>query len=197
MPDITATFLVLTIGAYLIGSLSAAIIVCKLMGLDDPRSLGSKNPGATNVLRIGGKKAAATTLAGDTIKGLLPILLAQYFHQSPINLAIIGLAAFAGHLYPIFFHFKGGKGVATAFGVIIGISLPVGICLLVTWLLCAYLFKISSLAALISACLSPLYMWYFEPNNVLAIMCLIIAVILIWRHRSNIQKLVSGKEDKI
>lgn len=194
---ITATLIGLTVFSYLMGSLSTAIIVCKLMGLPDPRTQGSQNPGATNVLRIGGKKAAAITLAGDALKGLIPVLIGHALSQNMAQLGIIGLAAFLGHLYPVFFSFRGGKGVATAFGVIIGISWMSGLAVLATWLVMAQLFKISSLSALTAAVLTPLYLWLIEDSQALLIMGLIISVLLIIRHRSNIKNLISGKETKI
>ena len=136
--------IILIIIAYLIGSLSSAIIVCKLMGLPDPRGEGSGNPGATNVLRFGGKKAAAITLLGDTLKGLLPVLLAKYLDITILGIALVGLAAFLGHLYPIFFEFKGGKGVATMLGVLFGFSWWIGLATAGTWLFVAKILKISS-----------------------------------------------------
>ena len=194
---ITATLIGLTVFSYLMGSLSTAIIVCKLMGLPDPRTQGSQNPGATNVLRIGGKKAAAITLAGDAVKGLIPVLIGHALSQSMTQLGIIGLAAFLGHLYPVFFSFRGGKGVATAFGVIVGISWMSGLAVLATWLVMAQLFKISSLSALTAAVLTPLYLWLIEDSQALLFMGLIMSVLLIIRHRSNIKNLISGKETKI
>jgi acyl phosphate:glycerol-3-phosphate acyltransferase len=187
----------LIIGGYLAGSLSAAIITCKLMGLPDPRTQGSNNPGATNVLRVGGKKAAAITLLGDAIKGVIPVVVAQLMSASPLTLALVALAAFLGHLYPVFFGFRGGKGVATAFGVLIAIAWPVGLALLATWLVMARLFNISSLSALIAAALSPLYMWLLVPQVEFIVLAAVISVMLIWRHRSNIRDLMSGNEDKI
>lgn len=180
--------------AYLLGSVSAAIITCKLMGLPDPRSQGSRNPGATNVLRFGGKKAAAITLLGDFLKGLLPVLLAVFLGVDNSTLAAIALAAFLGHLYPIFFAFQGGKGVATALGVLLGISWPVALTCLASWLIVAKVFKVSSLAALIAAVLSPLYMWFFEPAPVFFMANTVIALLLVWRHRSNISRLRQGTE---
>ena len=194
---ITATLIGLTVFSYLMGSLSTAIIVCKLMGLPDPRTQGSQNPGATNVLRIGGKKAAAITLAGDAVKGLIPVLIGHALSQSMTQLGIIGLAAFLGHLYPVFFSFRGGKGVATAFGVIVGISWMSGLAVLATWLVMAQLFKISSLSALTAAVLTPLYLWLIEDSQALLFMGLIMSVLLFIRHRSNIKNLISGKETKI
>jgi len=186
--------IVLIVGAYLAGSLSAAIITCRLMGLPDPRTRGSGNPGATNVLRVGGKKAAAITLAGDALKGLLPVLLAQALGVSNQVLALTALAAFLGHLYPVFFGFKGGKGVATAFGTLIGLAWPVALCLLGVWLLMAKVFHISSLAALTAAITAPLFMWWLHPAPELIAVSMVISVMLIWRHRGNIRKLLEGTE---
>lgn len=188
---------ILILAAYLMGSLSAAIITCRLMGLPDPRTQGSRNPGATNVLRVGGKKAAAITLLGDAIKGVIPVLVAQWMDAPPHVLALVALAAFLGHLYPVFFGFRGGKGVATAFGVLIAIAWPVGLLLLSTWLLPAKLFNISSLSALIAAGLSPFYMWLFAPQPEFIILATVISIMLIWRHRSNIKELIAGTEGKI
>jgi glycerol-3-phosphate acyltransferase PlsY len=185
------------IAAYLMGSLSTAIITCKLMGLPDPRTQGSNNPGATNVLRLGGKKAAAITLLGDALKGVIPVLIGQWMAASPQTLALIALAAFLGHLYPVFFGFRGGKGVATAFGAFVALAWPVGLALLATWLLVAKVFKISSLSALIAASLSPLYMWLLAPELEFIMVSIAIALLLIWRHRSNIQNLLRGTEGKI
>ncbi|HHH48155.1 MAG TPA: glycerol-3-phosphate 1-O-acyltransferase [Gammaproteobacteria bacterium] len=184
----------LILGAYLAGSLSAAIITCRLMGLPDPRTQGSGNPGATNVMRVGGKKPAAITLAGDAVKGLLPVLLAQALGVSNMVLALTALAAFLGHLYPLFFGFKGGKGVATAFGALIGLAWPVALGLLAVWLLMARVFHISSLAALTAAALSPLLMWWLRPQPELIAVSVVISVMLIWRHRQNIRQLLDGSE---
>jgi len=197
MSGINIAFISLTVCGYLFGSISTAIIVCRLMGLPDPRTQGSHNPGATNVLRIGGKKAAAITLAGDALKGLLPVLLAQVYALHPSQLGVVGFAAFLGHLYPIFFSFRGGKGVATAFGAIMGISWIAGIAVLTTWLLMAKVFKISSLSALTAACLAPLYIWYATHESSLVVIITLMSAMLIIRHRSNIQNLLRGKEDKL
>lgn len=197
MIDFTIELAVLTLVSYLFGSLSTAIIVCKLMGMPDPRTQGSKNPGATNVLRYGGKKAAAVTLFGDALKGFLPVLAAKLLGQGHGNLEIIAIAAFLGHLYPVFFQFKGGKGVATALGVFLAMSLPVALSMLATWLVMAWIFNISSLAALTAACLAPLFVWYWEPNAAFIMMSIILSVVLIWRHRSNIKNLIKGLEGKI
>lgn len=183
--------------AYLLGSISSAIIVCRLMGLPDPRSQGSNNPGATNVLRIGGKKAAAITLFGDMVKGLIPMLIAHLFDAPPLYLALTGLAAFLGHLYPVFFSFKGGKGVATALGVQFGLHWGVGLAVALVWLFTAKVVNISSLSALISMALAPIIVWLIWPAPELIVMQIVISVILFWRHRSNITNLISGAEDKI
>ena len=193
----SATQWLVFIAAYLLGSISTAVIVCRLLSLPDPRLQGSKNPGATNVLRIGGKKAAALTLVGDALKGVIPVALARFLGFDDLALAITALLAFLGHLYPVFFSFKGGKGVATAVGVILVISWQSGICLIATWLLIAKIFRISSLAALIAATLAPPYIWYWEKSVPLLVLSLVISLLLIWRHKSNIQKLMSGAEDKI
>ncbi|RMG37646.1 MAG: glycerol-3-phosphate 1-O-acyltransferase [Gammaproteobacteria bacterium] len=184
-------------GAYLLGSVSSAIIVCRLLGLPDPRTQGSGNPGATNVLRIGGRKAAAITLLGDSLKGLAPVLVAHWLVVSPLLLALTGLAAFLGHLYPIFFGFKGGKGVATALGVQFGLYWPIGLSIALIWLFVAKILRISSLAALISQGLAPLVVWWFWPAPELVAMQVVMTLLLIWRHRSNIRNLLSGKEDTI
>ncbi len=180
--------------AYLFGSISTAIIVCKLMGLPDPRSQGSGNPGATNVLRVGGKKPAAITLAGDSLKGLIPVLLARSLDAPDITLALVGLAAFLGHLYPVFFGFKGGKGVATLFGVLFGLHWGVGFATVGTWLFVAKVLKISSLSALIASPLAILYIWLIIPSREFIIITALMAVLLYWRHRSNIQRLIQGEE---
>jgi glycerol-3-phosphate acyltransferase PlsY len=190
------TLLFVVLG-YLAGSIATAILVCRIMGLPDPRSEGSRNPGATNVLRFGGKKAAAITLAGDFLKGLLPVLLARGAGLEEIGLALTALAAFLGHLYPVFFGFQGGKGVATAFGAILGLSWPVALAALATWLLMAFLVRISSLSALTAAVFAPLYGWWFDLPLARNMVMLVMAALLIWRHRSNIQNLLAGVEDKI
>lgn len=183
--------------AYLFGSVSSAIIVCKIMAYPDPRTQGSHNPGATNVLRFAGKKAAAITLLGDVLKGLLPMLIAKALAVEPHILALVLLAAFLGHIYPVFFSFKGGKGVATAFGALLGCSWWIGLAVLATWLLMAFLFKISSLSALVSAVLAPVYVQLILQQAPMTAATTLLSVMLIWRHRSNIKNLVGGKEDKI
>ncbi|MES9855992.1 MAG: glycerol-3-phosphate 1-O-acyltransferase PlsY [Sedimenticola sp.] len=188
----------LIIASYLLGSLSSAIIVCKLMRLPDPRSLGSNNPGATNVLRIGGKRAAAITLAGDIIKGLIPVLAAKLMGADDLILAMVAMAAFLGHLYPLFFGFKGGKGVATALGTQFGLGWEIGGSIALIWLIIAKGLNISSLAALVAMALAPLIVWHFSGHSgELLVMQIAMSLLLIWRHRSNIRNLISGAEGKI
>lgn len=183
--------------AYLLGSVSSAIIVCHLMGLPDPRSGGSGNPGATNVLRLGGKKAAAITLLGDMLKGVLPVLVARLLSAPDTIVAATAAAAFLGHLYPVFFGFKGGKGVATLLGALLPLNWPAGLATPLTWLLMAKVFKISSLSALVAAALAPLYVWFFSQSPVLTAATAGMSVILFWRHRSNIRNLLQGAEGRI
>jgi len=189
--------LVLIAVAYLLGSISSAIVVCRLLGLPDPRGEGSGNPGATNVLRIGGKKAAAITLIGDMLKGLLPVLLAKLLGASLTVQALVAVAAFLGHLYPVFFGFRGGKGVATALGVLLGLHWPVGLLTIATWLVIAKVFRISSLAALLSLLVTPLYVWWLIPDRSLIIAVIFMVALLFWRHRSNIRNLMQGTEGRI
>ena len=183
--------------AYLLGSLSSAIIVSRLLRLPDPREEGSKNPGATNVLRLGGKKAAVITLLGDMAKGLIPLVLAKGAGAPVGILAACGLGAFMGHLYPVFFGFRGGKGVATALGVLLGYSWVTGLAVLATWLVVALISKMSSLSALVSAVLAPLYVgiWLESPELVAA--TLVMSALLIWRHRENIGRIRRGEETRI
>jgi glycerol-3-phosphate acyltransferase PlsY len=181
--------------AYLIGSISSAIIVCRLMGLPDPREQGSGNPGATNVMRIGGKKAAIITLLGDLLKGLLPVYAANVLAVPVEILAATGLAAFIGHLYPVFFKFEGGKGVATSIGVLLGFSWLLGFAFVGTWLAVYKLGKISSLSALIASVLSPIYAWFIVGDVTLVGASLVMTVLLVWRHQSNIKKLLAGDEN--
>ena len=187
----------LIVGGYLFGSVSSAIITCRVLGLPDPRTQGSGNPGATNVLRIGGKKAAGMTLLGDMLKGLIPVLLAKLLGAGLAVQAATAVAAFLGHLYPVFFAFQGGKGVATLLGVLLGLHWPVGLLTIATWLLIAKLFNISSLAALLSILVTPLYVWLLIPDASLMVALLLMGALLIWRHRSNIKNLLEGTEGKI
>ena len=197
-----ATLIVAAVLAYLMGSLSFAVIVSKLMGLSDPRSYGSGNPGATNVLRSGNKKAAILTLLLDAVKGWIPVVIAQQMGLSDATVAVVGLAAFLGHLYPVFFRFAGGKGVATAAGVLIGFQPAFGGMVLLVWLAVAGIFRYSSLAALVAALSAPmLYLlgmngWWAMAGPVL-LAIVVMSVLLLWRHRQNIQRLLAGQEGKI
>ena len=197
-----ALFSVLAVvAAYLIGSISFAVVVSKAMGLADPRSYGSKNPGATNVLRTGNKAAAALTLAGDALKGLVAVLLAKAlaarFGFGDGTIALVALAAFVGHLFPVFHRFQGGKGVATAAGVLLALHPLLGLGTLATWLLIAFFFRYSSLAALVAAVFAPLwYLFLFQPDPIAAAVA-VMSVLLIWRHGTNIQNLLAGKESRI
>ena len=195
-----------TLLAYLLGSLSFAVIVSKAMGLKDPRSYGSNNPGATNVLRSGSKAAAVATLLLDGLKGWLPVVLVRWFGK-PYGLeegtmALVGLAAFLGHLWPVFFRFEGGKGVATALGVLLGISGWLGLATALTWLIVAFFFRYSSLASLVAAVFAPVYyllvsgvVWYAETS--IAVAVAVMSMLLAWRHKDNIRRLIEGKESRL
>lgn len=189
--------LLLIVAAYLLGSVSSAIVVCQILGLPDPRTQGSKNPGATNVLRFGGRKAGAITLLGDSLKGLLPMVVAHLLNAGPATLAAVGLAAFLGHLYPIFFKFQGGKGVATTLGFQCGLYWPIGLSVAAIWLFVAKVLKISSASALLSMAMAPVIVWLFWPEPVLVGAQVVISMLLFWRHRSNIQNLLAGNEGRI
>ena len=182
---------------YLLGSLSSAVLVSRMLGLADPRTTGSRNPGATNVLRYGGKLAAMLTLAGDVAKGAAAVALARLATDDSAVLALTALAAFVGHLYPVFFGFRGGKGVATALGVWLVLVPWVGVLLLVTWLLVAAVFRYSSLAALIAALAAPLYVLWLAPLVTYVAVSVAMTGLLVWRHRANIRNLVAGTEGRI
>jgi glycerol-3-phosphate acyltransferase PlsY len=183
--------------SYLIGTISTAIITCKIMGLEDPRKVGSNNPGATNVLRHGGKKAAIITLLGDMLKGLIPILIIIQLQADTLTVALVGLFALLGHIFPIYYRFKGGKGVATYYGVILGINWLVGLIALAIWLTMAALFKISSLSALVSIFLAPFVLWHFSQSAELTGAAALMSIIVFWRHQSNIKHLIQGTEERI
>jgi glycerol-3-phosphate acyltransferase PlsY len=189
------------IAGYLIGSLSFAVVVSKLFGLGDPRTYGSKNPGATNVLRSGNKAAAVLTLLGDGVKGWLAVWLAQkYGPQYGIDdsgVALVALAVFVGHLWPVFFRFVGGKGVATFLGVLLGLDVWLGLAALATWLVIAYAFRYSSLAALIASVFAPFYYGLLFGADVKLLALLAMSGLLVYRHRQNIANLLSGKESRI
>ena len=185
------------LAAYLIGSVSAAIIVCRLMKLPDPRSAGSGNPGATNVLRVGGKTAAAITLAGDALKGFIPVFVVSILGVTPLILGLTALAAVLGHLFPVFFQFKGGKGVATSFGAIFGIAWLAGLLTLTTWLAVSLIFRMSSVAALVSLLLMPLYIWITTKSIPLVICGAVLTVLVYIRHKTNIVRIMKGEEPRI
>lgn len=205
--DILAQPAFVVLLSYLLGSLSFAVIVSKFMGLSDPRSYGSKNPGATNVLRSGNKKAAILTLLFDAVKGWVPVVWILN-HGAPFGLtegaaAAAGLAAFLGHLYPIFFRFQGGKGVATALGVLVGVSPLLGLAVALTWLGVAWFFRYSSLGALLAALLAPVYyallgdvLWWSFNDALFGMLC-VMGVLLVWRHRDNVNRLIAGTESKL
>ncbi len=195
-----------TLGAYLVGSLSFAVIVSQVMGLNDPRTYGSKNPGATNVLRSGSKAAAVVTLLLDAFKGWLPVMLVKWFGEpyglSDGTVAMVGLAAFLGHLFPVFFRFVGGKGVATALGVLLATSWILGLATGITWLVIAYFFRYSSLASLVAAVFAPVYyifgdgvVWAMDKSIVLS--TAVMSLLLIWRHAENIGRLAKGTESRL
>ena len=204
--DILLHPLSIVLGSYLLGSLSFAVIVSRLMGLSDPRSYGSKNPGATNVLRSGNKKAAIFTLLFDAIKGWVPVFwVVQYGAAYGLNdstAAAAGVAAFMGHLFPVFFRFQGGKGVATALGVLMGVNPLLGLAIALTWIAVAWFFRYSSLAALMAAILAPVYyalggdvVWPLQ-SPMLGLLC-VMGIFLVWRHRDNVNRLLAGTESKL
>jgi glycerol-3-phosphate acyltransferase PlsY len=193
--------LIATVAAYLIGSISFAVVMSRLFGLSDPRTYGSKNPGATNVLRSGSKKAAIATLVGDGAKGWLAVWLAVQFGPEvgidDTGIALVAIAVFLGHLWPVFFRFVGGKGVATALGVLLGLNVWLGLATLVTWLVVAYAFRYSSLAALIAAVFAPFYYGLLFGVNEILLAVVAMSALLLWRHSSNIGNLIAGKESRI
>ncbi len=200
------TVLLAVVAAYAVGSLSFAVVVSRIMGLNDPRTYGSKNPGATNVLRSGNKKAAALTLLLDALKGWLPVwAVVQWgavWGLGESTLALVGLAAFLGHLFPVFFRFQGGKGVATAAGVLMGYEPWLGLAVLLSWLMVAYFLRYSSLAAIVAAVFAPVYYLFgdgvaWDVSGPVALSMAVMVILLLWRHAENIQRLLAGKESKI
>ena len=183
--------------SYLIGSISTAIIVCKILNLPDPRTQGSNNPGATNVLRIGGKKAAAITLIGDGLKGAIPVLISINFGFSLVDATWIALAAFLGHVYPVFFGFKGGKGVATFLGALFALGLPLGLSFALIWVFVAKVLKISSLSALIATLLTPVFFFFIVGNLEATYIITLMSLWIFYTHRSNIKRILSGEEGSI
>jgi len=198
--------LIATALAYLIGSLSFAVVVSRAMGLNDPRTYGSKNPGATNVLRSGSKKAAIVTLLLDALKGWLPVVVVKWWGESwglgDGTVALVGLAAFLGHLWPVFFGFKGGKGVATAAGVIFGFEPWLGLAALATWAIVAFFFRYSSLASIVTAVFAPAFYLFgdhvaWTAPKLLVLSLAVMGLLLVWRHAENINRLLAGKESKL
>ena len=189
--------ILLPLGAYLLGSVSSAVLVSKLMELPDPRQSGSGNPGATNVLRLGNKPAAALTLLGDVLKGVLPVLIAKYLDADTTGIALAGLGAFLGHLFPVFFGFAGGKGVATSLGIFLALNPLIAGSQIVLWALMALVFRYSSLAALVTALATPVLLAWQMDDPVLTGFGIILAALLVFRHRANIVRLLQGKESKI
>ncbi len=191
----TPLALVMIIAAYLLGSISSAVLICRILRLQDPRQVGSNNPGATNVLRIGGKKAAVSVLLCDMLKGTIPVWGAFFLDIEPIILGVIAIAACLGHMYPIFFHFKGGKGVATALGAIAPIGLDFTVMVLGTWLAVVFAFRYSSLASLTTVLLAPFYTWMIKPQYTLPVAML--CCLIVFRHHQNIKRLLEGSEPKV
>ena len=198
--DVVNSLIAVLVG-YAIGSLSFAVIVSRLMGLNDPRSYGSGNPGATNVLRSGNRKAAILTLVFDALKGYVPVLVALWlmprFGWGASTVAFVGLAAFLGHLWPVFFNFQGGKGVATAAGVLLAINPLLGAATLGTWLIVAFFTRYSSLAAIIAALFAPFYQLLIWGPSLMVLPIAIMSLLLVWRHEANIRKLMAGTESRI
>lgn len=183
--------------SYLTGSISSSILTARLMNLPDPRSLGSGNPGATNMLRTGNRKAAAITLLGDLLKSLIPLLVARTFNVEIYILCLMGLAAILGHMYPLYYRFDGGKGVATTLGTLLGLYWPLAVIWVVIWLITAKLFNYSSLAALVATSLLPVASFLLGQPSIVTVICIVISVFIIWRHRTNIKKIMDGGESKI
>ena len=189
--------ILLPLGGYLLGSVSSAVLVSKLMRLPDPRQSGSGNPGATNVLRLGNKPAAALTLLGDVLKGVLPILLAKYLGADTTGIALAGLGAFLGHLFPVFFRFAGGKGVATSLGIFLALNPLIAGLQVLLWVIVALVLRYSSLAALVAAVLTPVLLVWQMDDPVLTGFGIVLAALLVFRHRANIVRLWRGTESRI
>ena len=195
--DTSVVQILLVIAAYLLGSINSAILTSQIMRLPDPRSLGSGNPGATNMLRTGSKLAAAVTLLGDLLKGFVPVFITNILFGDSYILAIVGLAALLGHMYSVYYRLKGGKGVATALGILLGLDWQLGVSWIVLWLIVALLFRYSSLAALVATLFIPVIAWLLQFDKSIIALLVIMMILIYWRHRSNIQNLVTGKESKI
>ncbi len=190
-------YLITPLAAYLLGSVSSAILISRLLGLPDPRTEGSRNPGATNVLRLGSKSGAVLTLAGDIAKGLLPVVTARWILDEPVFLTLAALGSFLGHLFPVYFRFEGGKGVATALGVLAAIDWQLASILIATWLVVAAVFRYSSLAALVTAAAAPVYLFWLTGEPIFVGLGVVLAALLFFRHSENIRRLLCGNESKI
>lgn len=188
----SALALLMILSAYLIGSISSAVIVCRVFGLDDPRLRGSGNPGTTNVYRLGGWPPALLTLVMDVLKGMLPVWGSYYLGLDPLSLALVAMGACLGHIYPLYFGFKGGKAVATALGAMFPIAWGMAILLIATWLLVFLVSRVSSLAAIITVSLAPIYAFIIKPQY--TVPAIMLALLIIWRHRTNLKRLLQGKE---
>ncbi|MEH6713197.1 glycerol-3-phosphate 1-O-acyltransferase PlsY [Paraglaciecola polaris] len=191
----TSLSILIFCSAYLLGSISSAVLICRLFGLPDPRNTGSNNPGATNVLRIGGRFPAALVLIFDVLKGTLPVYLGYFLGLSPVSLGLVGLAACLGHIYPLYFNFKGGKGVATAIGAMLPLGWELSSLLLTCWLVMIFISGYSSLAAIVSVSLAPVITWFVKPDYTLPVTMLCLLIIL--RHKQNIIRLLNGQENKV
>ncbi|MGB1879885.1 MAG: glycerol-3-phosphate 1-O-acyltransferase PlsY [Gammaproteobacteria bacterium] len=191
------TDIAMVIAAYLLGSVASAIVVCRVFGAPDPRTVGSGNPGTTNVLRVAGKLAALLTLLGDAAKGVLPVLSAHTLGMTPLLAALCGLAAFLGHLYPVFYRFQGGKGVATFIGVTLAFDWRLGVLFIVTWLTVALVTRFSSLAALVATACVPAVTWTLGYATAISAVFVVFVGLIFWRHRQNISNLLQGTEGRI
>ncbi len=197
MDNIFISFTLLAIFSYIVGSINSSIIFSRIFKMQDPRSYGSKNPGATNILRTGNKILAASILIIDILKGLFPTLLAYYILENIFYIQIIGIIAVIGHIFPVFYNFKGGKGVATALGAILGFDIVLGFICLFTWLITAFLFRYSALSAIVSFTFLPIYTWFSYESIVITSVYLVLSIIVVYKHKTNIKNLLNNEETKI
>ena len=197
MDNIFISFTLLAIFSYIVGSINSSIIFSRIFKMQDPRSYGSKNPGATNILRTGNKILAASILIIDILKGLFPTLLAYYILENIFYIQIIGIIAVIGHIFPLFYNFKGGKGVATALGAILGFDIVLGFICLFTWLITAFLFRYSALSAIVSFTFLPIYTWFSYESIVITSVYLVLSIIVVYKHKTNIKNLLNNEETKI
>jgi len=197
LDNIFISFTLLAIFSYIVGSINSSIIFSRIFKMQDPRSYGSKNPGATNILRTGNKILAASILIIDILKGLFPTLLAYYILENIFYIQIIGIIAVIGHIFPVFYNFKGGKGVATALGAILGFDIVLGFICLFTWLITAFLFRYSALSAIVSFTFLPIYTWFSYESIVITSVYLVLSIIVVYKHKTNIKNLLNNEETKI